>query len=409
MKWMCIVFLLVSSKGFFDFTSSGIENALAYFLLTLFLLYFSRLKRNADTCTKSYRDCFLLMICFGLLLICRHDLLTLTLPPALLVYWEQRRLPKTKLCLLLAAGLSPIILWSLFSLIYYGFPFPNTAYAKLHTGIPRGELWAQGGKYFLSSLQHDSVTVTAIAVATITLVLSRNKYALFVAGGILLNLFYVMNVGGDFMQGRFLSYAYLISLCAVFSFVNISFKTLASIMIVCLAYWLNFADTPVATPINYNKSNSYKAIDKYGIADERGFFFPSTSIWAYVKNNGRIPFPYYSTSINGLNFRLSETMVSISGYIGFYGYWTGTQKIIIDFHALADPFLARLPAITPWRIGHFQRKLPEGYVDSVRSGRNLLKDLKLRQLYEETKIIAQGPLWSRERMFAIIKANMGIE
>ena len=40
----------------------------------------------------------------------------------------------------LALGLSPLIAWELFSLFYYGFLFPNTAFAKLNTGLPRNEL-----------------------------------------------------------------------------------------------------------------------------------------------------------------------------------------------------------------------------------------------------------------------------
>jgi hypothetical protein len=34
-----------------------------------------------------------------------------------------------------AAGLAPLAAWHVFSLVYYGVPFPNTAYAKLQTGI----------------------------------------------------------------------------------------------------------------------------------------------------------------------------------------------------------------------------------------------------------------------------------
>lgn len=409
MKWLCIVLLLASSKGFFDFTSSGIENALGYFLLALFLFYIHRLQLDAEAGTNSYRDCTLLLLCFGLLLICRHDLLMLIFPSALLVYWEHRRLPKKKLYRLLVAGLLPIILWSLFSLLYYGFPFPNTAYAKLHTGIPRVEVWAQGGKYFLSSLQHDSVTLTATAVATTILTLSRNRYALSVAGGILLHLFYIMNVGGDFMQGRFLSYAYLVSICAAFTFVRISTKVLAGIMIGCLVYWLSFADNPVSAPTNYNKSTYTEAVDKYGIADERGYYFPYSSIWAYIKQNECIPFPNHPWSIEGLKFRLSKDEVSGFSNIGFYGYWAGTRKVIIDPFALSNPFLARLPAITPWRIGHFFREFPEGYWDSVLSGRNMLKDPRLRHLYGEIQNITQGPLWRKERLFAIVMANLDIE
>ena len=34
-------------------------------------------------------------------------------------------------------GFIPLIAWELFSLIYYGFLLPNTAYAKLNTGLPQ--------------------------------------------------------------------------------------------------------------------------------------------------------------------------------------------------------------------------------------------------------------------------------
>jgi arabinofuranosyltransferase len=34
-----------------------------------------------------------------------------------------------------ALGLVPAAAWTLFALAYFGFPFPNTAYAKLATGI----------------------------------------------------------------------------------------------------------------------------------------------------------------------------------------------------------------------------------------------------------------------------------
>ena len=53
------------------------------------------------------------------------------------------------------AGFAPFLLWELFSLWYYGFLFPNTAYAKLTTGLPAGDLFYQGLTYFLKSGQFD--------------------------------------------------------------------------------------------------------------------------------------------------------------------------------------------------------------------------------------------------------------
>jgi hypothetical protein len=45
------------------------------------------------------------------------------------------------------SALLPAVLWTLFALVYYGFPFPNTAYAKLAMGIDPADLRTQGALY----------------------------------------------------------------------------------------------------------------------------------------------------------------------------------------------------------------------------------------------------------------------
>ena len=67
----------------------------------------------------------------------------------------------------LLIGFVPVVAWELFSLFYYGFPFPNTAYAKLKTGIPASELTRQGILYLQDSIARDPITLTAIG-ATLT-------------------------------------------------------------------------------------------------------------------------------------------------------------------------------------------------------------------------------------------------
>src|SRR6185503_20319626 len=73
----------------------------------------------------------------------------------------------------MAIGSAPAVAWTLFSLIYYGFPFPNTAYAKLATGIDSSELRAQGLLYLLDSLDRDPITLTTIAIATVIAAVQR--------------------------------------------------------------------------------------------------------------------------------------------------------------------------------------------------------------------------------------------
>jgi arabinofuranosyltransferase len=65
--------------------------------------------------------------------------------------------------------------------------------------------------------------------------------------------------------------------------------------------------------------------------------------------------------------------------------------------ALNDALLARLPAKKPWRIGHFERALPAGYLESLRTGRNQLADPQIARLYAQIQRITRGPLWDAQR------------
>ena len=53
--------------------------------------------------------------------------------------------------------------------------------------------------------------------------------------------------------------------------------------------------------------------------------------------------------------------------VGLLGYHAGPGVHILDPMALTNPLLARLPADEPWRIGHFRRPLPSGYVRMLES------------------------------------------
>ncbi|MCJ7799731.1 MAG: hypothetical protein MUP33_08230, partial [Polaromonas sp.] len=75
----------------------------------------------------------------------------------------------------MALGFSPFILWEGFTLFYYGFLFPNTAYAKLNTGIPWHDLAGQGLYYLWNSIMVDPITLTVIAGAVIAAAISRRE------------------------------------------------------------------------------------------------------------------------------------------------------------------------------------------------------------------------------------------
>jgi arabinofuranosyltransferase len=94
---------------------------------------------------------------------------------------------------------------------------------------------------------------------------------------------------------------------------------------------------------------------------------------------------------------------------GMSAFKDGERVHFLDQMALGDPLLARLPAAAaaPRRIGHFVRVLPDGYVETLQCGRNVLADPRLAAYYDKLKLVVSGSLWSRQRLRAIWELNTG--
>ena len=76
--------------------------------------------------------------------------------------------------------------------------------------------------------------------------------------------------------------------------------------------------------------------------------------------------------------------------MGFLGYAIGTEKIVIDRLGLTDPLTARLPSMAIWRIGHFPRRLPPGYVEGIAQARSGIESPTLAQYHERLRLITEG-------------------
>ena len=204
-------FTMVGSLCFISYTTSGLENCMLYFLTALFLKYFFK-----DRLYNAKRM-FLLAILISLIAMTRMDAVLMFIPMILYVFLARR----DKVSFLRAvpiglAGLLPFIGWEIFSIIYYGFPFPNTAYVKLGTDIPEKEYLTRGIQYLLTSLSFDPILIIVPLIA-VFLVLKIKKSNYFVCIlGVILYICYVCYIGGDFMVGRHFTVLFLMSLiCAL--------------------------------------------------------------------------------------------------------------------------------------------------------------------------------------------------
>jgi arabinofuranosyltransferase len=145
----------------------------------------------------------------------------------------------------------------------------------------------------------------------------------------------------------------------------------------------------------------------HGVADERAAYYQATGLLRILR--GR-PVPDHNWAREGKKARSSGSAVVVSRNIGFFGLAAGPGVHIVDEDGLADPLLARIPFAPSeaWRIGHFHRPIPDGYVETLRDGRNVIADPQLARRYETLARITRGPLCDSERLREILRMNLGL-
>ena len=405
--------ILILSKAFIDFSTSGLENPLTHLLIVLFFIVFFTQKENN-------KKLLTLSIIASLSTINRMDTILIFIPSLIVTYLESNRL---KGLLIIAAGFLPFILWELFSLFYYGFPFPNTAYAKLNTGINQIELFRQGIFYIINSLYLDPLTIVAMLAGLIIPLLKKDKKLLVISAGIFLYIIYIVSIGGDFMGGRFFSAPLL---CSVIVISKTQFKSVRrAVLLITTVIILGLLSPKPTVFSNQYYSAGPKIVKAFrfgppvinmyhGIVDERMWYYEYTGLLNNISERRIIQHPWVK------DIEASKEKVLVKETIGLNGYYGGSKIHIIDPMALADPLLSKLPSteywlihkykfnsIKKWRIGHFARKIPAGYLETIKTGKNQLEDKDLGEYYDKLSFVISGDLFSINRIKEIINFNLG--
>ena len=391
---------LVSSKAFVDYTASGLENPLSYLLLALFYARLFKVSHAALTPRELRR----FGVLAGLAFVNRIDTFLLyALPLTWLVIRGVRRRDERTLQLLVAAAI-PVGVWFVFATLYYGFPLPNTYYAKVATGIPAALTYRQGFAYLLNSFSFDPITLGTIGIAAAMAIRSPLPIRLAAASS-LAYVAYTVTVGGDFMSGRFFAAPFLVSVLALLHAaqnLDPQWPLAAGLVL----YNIVIPLAPIKTTAAYDAAWPWRS--QNGIKDERGHYHRITNVFLYS------PFrelPDHTWVREGRSFRESSRKSTVQGSIGFYGLMAGPDKHIIDRNALSDPLLARLP-VSPelyfeFYVGHYFRDLPEGYVESIEHGDNRLADPMLRAYYDRLTSVVRGPIFSASRFRNLWYLNIG--
>ncbi|MEJ5225771.1 MAG: hypothetical protein WHV44_15040 [Anaerolineales bacterium] len=386
--------LLFLGQSFMHYVSSGLENPATNFFMAAFTLFFLRLAET-NTARISPAQTALLGLIAAAALLNRVDTAVFFAPALLYVLVKNWR---GKTFGALALSMLPLVSWFVFSLIYYGFFFPNTAYAKLNTGIPTWMLVRQGFTYLLDSAKNDPLTLFVIIGAVIGSLRLGKLPDRVLAAGMLMYLAYILYIGGDFMSGRFLSGLFVVGVLLLTRYVGPSQASLAVLggLTLLMAYLAPYS--PLKGLQEQPQTINYVT----GIANERAFYQETWLVNLDRTLNLRNHFMAFERNYKG-------ERVPVVTSCGFYGFYAPRDLYIVDTHALTNPLLARLPVPDPtvWRIGHFERHMPAGYLHTLESGINKIEDPQLAEYYDHLALITRGDLWSAARWQAIWKMNTG--
>lgn len=378
-----LVAALTLSRAYVDFSTSGLENPLTHLLLAIFALIALDAR---DEVPWSDRRLACASCLAGLATLNRLDTVLLVAPVLVHALWRGRRV---RALLIVAAGFAPVLAWEIFALVYYGSPWPNSAPAKLSAGIPASEMLGQGAFYLVDAVRYDPISPALIVFGLAVAWTLRRPAVTALACGIGIYVAYVVRVGGDFMAGRFLTAPVLLGS------ILLALRTLDAGRRARIAAGLVMVAVGAIGQLRVPTPHPIRA---HGIADERRFYFASSGLWGGGAGWTR-PSPSNRYVNAGSDLRRNRPGLTVGRAVGFLGYFAGPSVHVVDAYAIADPFLARLPAARDdnWRIGHLARSVPAGYLASLASGDNRVAEPGERELWTRVARVTRGPLFTAER------------
>jgi len=438
--------LLCFSWVYIDFGTSGLETPMSgFFVASTFLL--SRSLKKSLPFGIYFRGLWV-----GLSYLSRPDLIIITFLDSLFDLFENK---KTKFFINLLkftfSAITVFFIWSIFSLIYYGFPFPITAYTKLSTGIDRLEIIIKGFSYLINFSFADISGVFIVFAAFIAPFFSfgfnnlkisdlNSSFIIFLTKFrnsivILISTAYVIWVGGDFMIGRFFYPIIVYSACSLASsnLKQFNFKKAYPVIIsisICIfslfanakiPYILGLSSAPPEYPLTSFHHIKYGEAGRgwgiIGATHEKRWYASHTYFFDsgfLTKSALHLKKVYETVNISektprkefvGGGYRIANQEVQKQAR-GFSSnaFHAGPTYDVYGSVGLTDHIQSILPHIkgTYWGAAHFNK------VFVKREKPELINlDEDLRKLNKSFSLITEDPLFSRKRLIEIYRQNTG--
>jgi len=382
--------ILLLSKAFVDFSTSGLEPPLTYLLIAVFFAAFFD-ERNTRTTKMAWAA--------GLLAVTRLDAVLLVLP-ALVVAMRRDDRGSFGRRLLLAA--LPWIAWEIFATIYYGFPLPNSAYAWAAAAPPLATRIRHGSLYLLDSIDRDPITIATLVATTAMAADGALAAARPIAIGVVLDLMAILWTGGDAMSGRLLAAPLLCAAIAAsrvdLSGASMAIRAQALALIVLLGLM-----APRETSVNSQGLVPIES-ERTGIADARLVAFPATGLLHVIETGTP---PNAMAAEGGHAARdAHRAVVPSGGNLVPAAFFAGPTVHVIDRAGDGDPLLARLPPTAPALAGVALRDMPDGYEETVVLGVNRIAAPALAAYYDRLAVITRAPLMNTRRLREIVSMNL---
>lgn len=379
--------VLIFSAAFKDYATSGLENSFSYLLCALFFFNFFSDRRNVP----------LLTVLTGLILLNRMDTVLLIFPAW--TYACAKTENKRSLLWVLPVCLAPFWIWEVFCLVYYGFLFPNTAYAKLNTGIPKKEYFEHGFNYFQFTFCFDFATFAGIIVGLYALLRKPFDGKRVCTGtGVVLYLLYILYAGGDFMGGRFFAVPLFVCMFAFpygigkISWTAAGVSAFAVFFLSKLMFDLNSAYPPINAVCQYPWEKSFFcAFRRHGIVNEKAYWANFTAEKTAHGNRHSLLNPLDAYINDSAGFVLHLTA-------GFTAFSRPSDFHLVDTFGLTDAVVSRMPALyqKDWRTGHIFRLFPKGFFE------NNIQSPLLAAYSDKIHRIVSGDLFSVRRFKDIL-------
>ena len=410
-RLVVVIGLLAMSNAFVEYATSGLENPLAFALLAALMTFTVSPTAMGDIGSTSIRSRTPWAALIGLLaaavVLTRFDLVLILAPVAFAMAVSNRRRWKEMLIGLIAFGL-PVVAWFSWSWATYHTLLPNTFLAKRNVDIPQFELIVQGVRYLWVSLLHDPATAVLLATGLGAALAFGGWLLRSWAVGAIAYIGYVVWIGGDFMAWRFLSVpavvaAFLLAASPIklgnqdtdrndTELARMTGGTVVMIGVLMVAQAMNATPTSLSNP--QKQRWEWDQNLNGAVADERGYYVPNGMTLDALMNQLSLAYTYSAHSpfgdgtglfrpLRGIDYSAREwpvnegdfalpTEVGVTcGGTGNVGISVGPTVHLVDPCALTDRFLASQtyqPAEPfAWRMGHFHRDVPEGYVDAIRT------------------------------------------